>query len=85
MLDIVRVDDIEFLPCYENSPAIDDDNVDDKKHLPRRRISVLVVADNYDGDMTYLVSAKNTDGDRNRNIGVDRLYEPTMLNNLINY
>ena len=85
MLDIVRVDDFEFLPCDVVSAAIDDDSVDNIKYLPGRRISVLVVADNYDGDITYLVLAKNTDGDRNRNIGVDRLYETTMWNNLINY
>ena len=71
MLDIERVDDFEFLPCGVVSAAIDDDRGDDKKHLPGRRIRVLVVADNYDGDITYLVLAKNTDGDRNRNIGVD--------------
>ena len=47
------------LPCA----VVNNDYIDDDKHLPSGRISVLVVADNCDNDVTHLGVTINTNGD----------------------
>ena len=48
MLDIERVDDIEFLPCDVVSAARGDNNVDD---LPVYKVGLLVVDDYYNEEI----------------------------------
>ena len=60
-------------------------NIDNNKHVPWSRISVLVVGDNWDDDVTYLGLITNTDRDRTKIINLDKVYEIIIRNNPIDY
>ena len=50
--------------------------VDDDKHLPVERVSVLVVADNCDNDVIVTI---NTNGDWTNNTNVDMIYDKVIM------
>ena len=64
------------LPCaVVNNDYIDDDD----KHSPAGRISVLVVADNCDNDVTHLSVTINTNGDWTKNNNVNMAYDKIII------
>ena len=74
-INMERISNIQYLPYEVISTIVNDDYIDVDKHLPWSRISVLVVGDNCDNDVTYLGLTINTDGDRTKIINVDRFYD----------
>ena len=83
---IERISNINYLPYEVNSAEVNDEyiNIDDK-HLPVGRISVLVVADNCDNDVTHLGLTINTNADLTI-LDVDMAYDKIIKgDNLENY
>ena len=82
MVDIERVDNIEFLPCDMVSAARGDTNVDD---LPVYKVGLLVVDDYYNEEMINdLIVTANTKGELTIP-NVDRFYELLVCNNVGKY
>ena len=74
----------DSLPCGVISTAVvDENNIDDNKHLPDNEINVAEGDDN--GEMvTYLIVTNHTKSDWTINDG-NRFYDLIMCNNPINY